>query len=277
MNIDDYREMVAKATASDSETEQPDEEVKEETIVEEVKEEETTETITEETSEKQDDGKVEIPGLGSFTPDELVEFHNGYMRNKDYTQKTQKVSAREKELGEAIQLYDYLRSNPDVAKRMLETEGVDQGKLQSALRGNSELTRLQEQVQDLLLEKEINQLERKYADFDAREVLKVAHEQGITNLETAYKVVKADKPTTSQTTAKVEESVDIDALRKQLRDEILNEIKSEREATSTIISSTDRPPSIEKETTALHPEEDRVRQMFGMSVEEWKKSRESRR
>lgn len=273
MNIDDYRTMVAQAQ-SDSDKEQTDEEVKDQEVVEKEIEQETTPTKEENT--KTDDGKVEIAGLGSFTPEELVEFHNGYMRNKDYTQKTQKVSAREKELGEAVKLYDYLRSNPEVAKKMLETEGVDKSQLQTALRGNNELTRLQEQVQDLLLEKEINQLERKYPDFDAREVLRVAHEQGIANLEAAYKVVKADKPTTSQTT-KEEESVDIDALRKQLRDEILNEIKSERDATSTIISSTDQPPSNQKEAPALHPEEDRVRQMFGMTVEEWRKSRQSRR
>lgn len=164
--------------------------------------------------------KIEIDGIGEVSIDELK---NGYLRTQDYTQKTQEVSRQRREAEEAINFYEQIKQNPHLL------EQIASGQAPVPLQLNplqAKIIELEESLYDMRLENEITRLQSKYPDFEVREVLKVAHDKRILNLEDAYLLTKS---------AKSSESVNVDELKKQLRAEILKEIEAEKDTTTTVI------------------------------------------
>jgi uncharacterized protein YneF (UPF0154 family) len=300
MNIDDYREMVAKEK-EESKEDQP--QVKEEKKVETPEKVETsTETNTKpptETNEEQikeedkvDDkpepvksDKIVIDGVGEVTLDDVKEWQKGYLRQQDYTRKTQEVSNQRKEAEEALQLYNYLKANPHIAEDMLRKEqeaNGNTGNLKNVDPSQARVSQMEQKMYDMMLQLEIRDLQDKYGnDFEVREVLSYAQKEGIDDLDKAYRFNKAEKGLTnqSQETKSEEakqETVNPDELKKQLRAELLAELEQERESTQTIISSSDSKPPTQTNDPVLTDQEKRMAQNFNMKPEEYAKWRDKK-
>lgn len=263
MNIDDYRELkaaeeehkVEQKAEQESKEEEPvevetKEEPKKELKEEEKPKDETKEKGKDETKKEQTSiDKVTIEGIGDVSIDELK---NGYMRQSDYTKKTQTLATQRKEVEQAIQLVEHFKANPEVAAKLAEEGNLPKGLDPAVVK----VQELENKLYDLMLEQEINKLSTKYDDFDVRETLKTAHEKGITDLEDAYLLTKKSKPS---------KAIDIEKLKLELREEIMKEVKADKD-TGTIISSNGTNEVVEDKMPTLSDAEKRVaKNMFRKS------------
>lgn len=103
MNIDQYRALV-KAQAQQEESQSTEETTSNEEVVETTNQEETTQQQLSDTTDNVEQqveskpDKIVVDGIGEVSLDELREWRNGYMRNADYTQKTQELARQRQEL-----------------------------------------------------------------------------------------------------------------------------------------------------------------------------------
>lgn len=231
MNIEEYRAMKAQeATQATQQKEQPP------VVKTEVKPTETPTTETkpevkpvEKPVEKPIE-KITINGIGEVTIDELK---NGYLRTADYTKKTQELAKQKRQVEEIIK----------------------SGKVPDALDPTqAKVVELEEKLYDMMLQNEINMLQTKYKDFEVLDVLQVARDKNLSSLEDAYKLIKSTKEVAP---------VDVDAIKKQAREELLKELEAEKNATRTVISSTPNQTVLQDNTPKLTEAEKKVaRNMF---------------
>lgn len=248
MNIEQYRALKAQEEASQNEETQPTQTTEEIKPIPGVNE-------VEEVSTSEESKTIEVKGIGEVSIEELK---NGYLRQQDYTKKTQEVSRKSKEVEEAVQLYNYLKENPNAAKNIFPG-----GQLPPPLNPQVvKMRELEDKIYDLMLEREIETLQNKYDDFEIQEVLEMANEKKITSLEDAYHLVKSTKP------------IDVKSLKEELRQELLKEMIDEKKGTSSIISSRDSKPVVQDNTPQLTDEEKRVAAGLKMSEEEYIKWRD---
>lgn len=206
--------------------------------------------------------KITIEGVGEVT---LEELRNGYLRQSDYTKKTQEVSRKTKEVEEAVVLYEHLRQNPHLAQQLLQTN-----QLPTTLDPTqSKVMELENKLYDMMLEREIETLQGKYPDFEIREVLQMAQAKNIANLEDAYLLAKSHKT--------VAQPQNLEEVKKQLRQELLKEIEQERNATHTIISAGDGGAIVQDNTPRLSEAERKVASMMKMSDADYVKWRDAGR
>lgn len=121
----------------------------------------------------------------------FAEVQKGYLRQSDYTKKTQDLARQRQEAQEALELVEYLRANPEIARRLVEdqTAGVQAAKPQVTKAIDPmqrELADIKHQLFVDKLDSTINQLKSKYPDFDEVQVLNRASELGTDNLEFVY-------------------------------------------------------------------------------------------
>lgn len=141
----------------------------------------------------------------------LTELRNGYMRQADYTRKTQQIAAQNELVRWAQDLQEALTSDPKGTIKffqeqfgLLDDDGISDDpelgpivkELRETRRELAELRQSQQvQVQERVnmeVQSELNQMKSKYADFDPLQVLPIAIDNGLT-MEMAYKVWKADR------------------------------------------------------------------------------------
>ena len=172
MNIEQYRALKAQEEASKAQqqVEQPTTPPVEE-----------TKPVTEETKPI----TVEIDGK-EVTIEELK---NGYLRQADYTRKTQQLANQRREFEDAVKLYEHLKSNPEILQQLQQVIDVPR----TLDPTQAKVIELEQKVYDMMLEREIEILQNKYPDFEVREVLEMASQKQLTNLEDAYHLVKSSK------------------------------------------------------------------------------------
>lgn len=195
--------------------------------------------------------KINIEGIGEIGIDELK---NGYLRQSDYTQKTQDVARQKREVQDAVSFYEQVKANPDLIKQVASTIQVPPA-LDPA---NAKILELESKVYDMMLEKEISTLQAKYPDFEIKDVLDVADKKGLTNLEDAYFIAKSTKAQS--------EPISRAELEKQIREQVLREVEAERGATQTIISTNGAPAVIQDNAPKLSPAEQKVARMMFRGV-----------
>lgn len=186
---------------------------------------------------------IEVDGE-TFTIEQIKEMKLGNLRMQDYTKKTQELASQRKEIES---LKETFSKQPEQKQT---TPVIDEN-----------ITKELNEVKSLFfaekLNRDLERLKGKYTDFDEIKVLTTAQELGITDLEKAYKIVKPE--------------VDVDTLRKQIESDIKKQyglsLDTDTLATSNGGSMT---PG---DTVTLTSEENRIRQQFGMSVEEWVNNR----
>lgn len=157
------------------------------------------------------DKPVQVTVGGETFEVPLNELRNGYMRQADYTRKTQQIAAQGELVRWAQDLQEALTSDPKGTIKyfqeqlgLLDDDGVSDDpelgpivkELRETRRELAELRQSQQvQVQERVnmeVQSELNQMKSKYTDFDPLQVLPIAIENGLT-MEMAYKVWKADR------------------------------------------------------------------------------------
>lgn len=196
----------------------------------------------------------------------LEELKNGYLRQADYTRKTQELAETRRRLQYAEQLYNAIYQNPEVAQQLAEKFNLPYLDPNQA-----QVMELQNKYYDLLIEKEVNELKSKYGDFDVYSVLQFAYDRQIANLEDAYHLYNSYYGAKQSG----DESLDIESLKEQIRQEILQELKSNVDTTSIIQGRGDSQP-IQVNTPTLTEAELKVARALNMSPEEYAKWRDAK-
>lgn len=157
------------------------------------------------------DKPVQVTVGGETFEVPLNELRNGYMRQADYTRKTQQIAAQGELVRWAQDLQEALTSDPKGTIKyfqeqlgLLDDDGVSDDpelgpivkELRETRRELAELRQSQQQVAqervNAEVQSELSQMKSKYTDFDPVQVLPIAIENGLT-MEMAYKVWKADR------------------------------------------------------------------------------------
>lgn len=267
MNLIEYRAMVAQEAEQKNSTPQIEEQSNVQAEQSSTGTVEVTNTETNQTQQTSTppvtETKVEQPTLpetieinGKQVP--LDELKSGYLRQSDYTQKTQALAQEKRQLEEAIRIMEQVKQNPEVAKTLNYDER------------EARLRELEANYNDLLLAQEINTLSSKYADFDADSVLQFAVDKQMVNLEDAYLLYKSTSVSTPNEPSTA--PVDMEAIKAQIRAELKAEMEAEQN-TSSIISTNQGTPPTSDNAPQLSPEEVRIAQAFRMSPEEYAKWR----
>lgn len=241
-------------------TEQLDEQVidgVQETPVEEVQE--TTES-QEVNASPTEENYIEIDGE-KYTLDDIKEFRQGYLRQSDYTRKTQELARQRKENEYALELFNYLKTNPSLVE-VLKQQDMGSPMFNVAQQLTPEMQKIQELEMHIAqrdLDYEITQLKQKYPDFDEVKVLQEAEKRGITDLEFVYKALREV------------EQMDVERIKKEAIEEskkqILAEIEKNKDVTKTVINQGDKPTQAQAIT--LTPAQKRVAQGMGLTEEEY--------
>lgn len=251
MNIEQYRAMKAQEEVSKAQPQVEQPAIPSEAVVEQSKEVVDDKPIT-----------VEVDGK-EVTIDELK---NGYLRQSDYTKKTQEVAHQRKETEEAIKLYEHLKNNPEITQQLQQVTSVPR----SIDPTQSKVVELEQKMYDMMLEREIETLQSKYSDFEVMEVIEMASQKQLTNLEDAYHLVKSQK----QGGQVSMQSADIEKIKEDLRKELLKEIGSSVE-TSSIITPGSQQMVQAPNLPSLSQGEIKVATSMGMSPEEYAKWRDA--
>jgi hypothetical protein len=205
--------------------------------------------------------EFEIDGLGKVKVDDIKEWKQGYMRQSDYTKKTQSIAQQRKEMQQAIEVFEYLKANPQVANALANGQPVQIAGTPLANVRNSETEYLNSELAALKLDIELRDLKSKYKDFDEIAVLKKAEELGTYDLEFVYKGLKGESTDTNSLTQEI---------RRQIESELMAKIQQNNSATQTIISPTDQTAN---ENYGLTPEEIALCDKAGWDKEAYAKNK----
>lgn len=182
----------------------PVEEVKEEMPVAEEKKEEVETTPTDEVKDEPVLPQTfEIDGE-EFSLEQIKEFKKGYMRQSDYTKKTQELA----------------RQRKDLEEKGINPESDDSPELQR-------IKKLELDLESKRLDEEVNALKGKYGDIDEVALFNECEKRGIYNdLEFVYKGMINEQP---------KEQVDIETIKQQAIEEFKRtqqQIEADKIATS---------------------------------------------
>jgi hypothetical protein len=198
----------------------------------------------------------------------IRELKAGNLRTQDYTQKTQEAARIRREAEDAIRIVEHIKKNPKALAALQAVEELAPEVSDHIDPVKSKTISQERELNDLRLRNEINEMQAKYEDFEVVDVLQYALENSMPNLELAYSAWKGSRKV--ETKQESSPPVDVEALRAEMRKELLAEIASEQASTSTIITSKSTPPET-KQDDPLSPAEDKVRKAQGLTVEEYKK------
>lgn len=160
--------------------------------------------------------KISIEGIGEVDIEELKQ---GYLRQSDYTKKTQEISNQKRELNDAVILHDFFKKNPEVAKLVAEKAPTLVGKFSEE---GQKVKELESQLELMRKKTEIAELS-KNKDFNLVEVENLMENRGLQNLSDAYKIWKVEKGNVDDTKPAIDEK----ELIRKLREEILAEINTD--------------------------------------------------
>lgn len=240
-------------------TQEPTEPQVDETPVEE------TEPATEPSVEP--DNKFSVDGIGEVSPEQIKEWYEKANKPVEQPKPVEpKHEEYSKDVQDAIELYKYLESNPQLVAQLQQTN--PEGYQALTQRVPDETTRkiaeLEEFVENQRYESYVNNLKTKYNDFDEDKVLKYAEEHDVLDLEIAYKAMKSDsaKPIDE---AKIRAEIEA-----KVKAEIMQELKNNSLQTQSIISTGDQTSPVE-EDVQLSAQEMKVARGLGMSAKEYAK------
>ena len=241
----------------------------EETVENPQVEEPSTEEVTVDNGEPEEGGeivdeptddKVHIEGLGDFTVDELKEFRNGYLRQSDYTRKTQELARQREEAQDALELYNYLRDNPQMVEALMKMDnGANAQTIQRATPENAMMQQILHTQKAMEIEMRLNELKGKYGnDIDEVALFQKANQLQTNDLEFVYKALQydnllAEKQQAQQTAAS----------------NLQSEIAANKKAVSTIVSP--RQSNVVTQTPTLSADEKRVAALMGLSESDYLK------
>lgn len=222
----EYQEVEVEPTEKEVDNQQPVDNPVDKETEKEVQAEQQTEEV-------QELPKFNIDGE-DYTLEQIKEWKLGNMRQSDYTKKTQEIAKQRKEIEEAMSLYEYIKSNPDVATALRDADygsGVDE-KLKSLTPEQQRVQELEYKLAEKELDETISKLKTKYPDFNEVEVMQECDKRKVYDLEFVYGAMKG---------LKEQPTVDVEAIRKEAIEEakkqLMAELKANTDITTTIITS----------------------------------------
>lgn len=228
---------------------------------------EVTETVEPEnagevTAENPEPEKVNIPGLGEFTPDEIKEWRQGSLRQSDYTRKTQELSRQREELRNAENFYNYVNQNPHLIEALRNADGVDVSRVNNVTPEAQMIRQLAYNQKALEVDMKLNNLKNKYGDIDEVALFNKAAELRTEDLEFVYKGLLADS-----------NKVDIESIKQaaieQAKAELKAELENNRNNVGTTISTKQTQPV--EQINSLTADQKRVAAAMGLSESEYAK------
>lgn len=205
--------------------------------------------------------ELEIEGLGKVKIEDIKEWQKGNLRQSDYTRKTQELAKQREELSEAVEVFNYLRENPQIVQALQQID--EQGVVNQSVMGkttpeNAIIKELFYNQKSMELDMQLTRLKDKYGEFDAVELLNTATALKTDDLEKAYKVANFDKIASNEK-----------AILEKAKAELKAELEHNKQATQTIVTLPSTP--VRPTTSTLTPEELRVATGMGVSAEEYVK------
>lgn len=171
----------------------------------------------------------------------------------------------DEETQSALDLYKYLEQNPHLVQAMRNVDVEGYKELNNFV--PDELTKKVKEMEEFIEEQRYNSyvsgLKNKYSDFDEDKVLEYAEKHDVLNLEVAYKAMKADS---------VKEP-NVEELRKQIKEELLNELKQNSLETQSIVGGVSQKPIKQDDNVNLSSRESRIAKAMGMTPSEYAKWR----
>lgn len=150
--------------------------------------------------------RISVPGIeGEFTPDEILEWRNGNLRQADYTKKTQEVAADKQRLVAAERIFLGLQENPvETMAFLAETLGWSPQDTQAAVDALDPVEQMQQKLTALEtaqadqraqaeLQLELSTLRQQYGEFDNNELLQHAIDNNIGRLDVALRDLRTMK------------------------------------------------------------------------------------
>lgn len=186
-----------------------------------------------------------------------------------YEQRFGKIEEDTQEVDEktqsALDLYKYLEENPHLVQAMRNVDVEGYKNLNNYV--PDELTKRVKEMEEYIEEQRYNNyvsgLKAKYSDFDEDKVLEYASEHDVLDLEVAYKALKSDS---------IKEP-NIEELRAQIKEELLNELKQNSLETQSIVGGLSQKPIKQDESVRLTSREERIAKAMGISPSEYVKWR----
>lgn len=223
---------------------------------------EATTDVAEPTDEVQ---KFEIDGE-EVDYETLKEWKQGHLRQSDYTRKTQQIAQMRKELEkkeqenqDALEIYQFLQANPDVAQMLYESSDGTRQKPPSIQQQPATDPRVEQVIYELELQKletTLNNLKQKDPNLNDVDILNIANEQGV-DIETAYTIWRGQN---------FDKILQDEVKKKQ--EELVKRLKENKESTSTLITPGDKGVS---KGLGLTEYEMQMAQKLDMTVEDYAK------
>ena len=256
-------------TITDENTENDNTENTEETPSDNSSNEEEVETPQEQPQEEEKPTTIHIEGIGELTPEQIKDLYSkaNTVEEPQKIEKPQEEPQYSQDVQDALELYKYLESNPQLIAQLQQTNPQAYQDLTQRVPDETtkRLRELEEYVEEQRYNNYISELKGKFSDFDEDKVLEYAEKHDVTDLEVAYKAMKAEtvKPTDMEALTK--------QIREQVKQELMEELKNNSLNTQSIISSSDEPNMGNEKEVTLSPQERRVARGLGMSDEEYAK------
>ena len=190
----------------------------------------------------------------------LEELQRGYMRQSDYTRKTQEVARQREEL--AKNQHPSMNQQqpvyqPPLTQQQRNQQYIDQMYQRQVAQAvqpmEQRLQEIENQYADNLLNEKINTLKTKYSDFDEISVLNEAYKRGTDDLDFIYRSLRKEP--------------DMVSLKEQLRQEIMQEINTNNQHVDTLVQTGNSTPQVNM--TNLSERQLHMAQVFGMTPEEY--------
>lgn len=223
--------------------------------------ENTIETNVEPTVETPEvPSKYDIDGE-EFTVDEIREWKKGNLRQSDYTKKTTELAKQRKEAEDALEVYGYLMSKPDLVKKLYEfdADNPDEvGKVQAKL--DPVTKQINELNQKLLIkdiEVELKEITSKDKLVNDVELLQLANDMKC-SVATAYDIWKGKN---MDRILKDRES--------EIKRQIAKQTQENADTTRTLIKQTDKVN--DNGSFGLTDEQVLFADKIGMSAEDYAK------
>lgn len=207
--------------------------------------------------------EIEIEGIGRVSIDDIVEWRQGNLRQSDYTRKTQEIARQREEMQEALNFYNYVKSNPQLLGDLQSGQTVYDDNLNGMFNPqNDQIKQLMYNQKALEVDMKLNELKSKYGDVDEVALFNKASEMKTDDLESVYKILNYDNQSNN---------VSMDQLKEQLRQELLQEIEQNKRAVRTTASTRQQSPTRVRNTVSSA--EAKVAEGLGISLSEYAKWR----
>lgn len=193
----------------------------------------------------------------TYTTEDIEKFRNGY---ESYNKQLEAYKQLEMQSKDALELYNYLNSNKDLAQKLYEFDKELQGGIQDKMpsKEREEMNSLRLEVEKMKIDKELNAIKSKDSSVDELELLTIANEHKV-SLDLAYKIFKG-----SNFEKSLKQELD-----KQSKN-LTNQIQQNGNVTKTLISEGDKANN-DNASYGLSAMEVQYAEKLGMSAEEYSK------